>query len=217
MSFSYPTESLREFDRRMDASGKCGVEQLMRLAGAAVAEAVESLRSQREGDKCTVVLVGKGNNGGDALVAATDLRQMGFEVRVVMPKGAQGLPADAARAYAGWIAAGGSTEIALDSQRAPDLVIDGLFGIGLNRPLGADWQALVDQVNGWGVPILALDVPSGLDADTGARLGRPILARWTLSFIARARGLLQPGAALAVGESHVDALGVAIPQAGDGG
>lgn len=186
---------------------------VMERAGAAVARAVARFARGSP----ILVLAGPGNNGGDALVAATDLRQMGFEVRVVMPKGAQGLPADAARAYAGWIAAGGSTEIALDSQRAPDLVIDGLFGIGLNRPLGADWQALVDQVNGWGVPILALDVPSGLDADTGARLGRPILARWTLSFIARARGLLQPGAALAVGESHVDALGVAIPQAGDGG
>ena len=66
------------------------------------------------------------------------------------------------------------------------LVIDGLFGIGLNRPLGADWQALVDTVNRWGAPVLALDVPSGVDADTGVALGRPIQARWTLSFIAGA-------------------------------
>ncbi|MFA1685607.1 NAD(P)H-hydrate epimerase [Achromobacter dolens] len=210
MPSSHPVARIRAAERQALAEGR----RLMPLAGAAAARFVAA---RVPPGASVLALAGPGNNGGDALVAATDLRQMGFEVRVVMPKGAQGLPADAARAYAGWIAAGGSTEIALDSQRAPDLVIDGLFGIGLNRPLGADWQALVDQVNGWGVPILALDVPSGLDADTGARLGRPILARWTLSFIARARGLIQPGAALAVGESHVDALGVAIPQAGDGG
>ncbi|MFY3706523.1 NAD(P)H-hydrate epimerase [Achromobacter dolens] len=210
MPSSHPVARIRAAERQALAEGR----RLMPLAGAAAARFVAA---RVPPGASVLALAGPGNNGGDALVAATDLRQMGFEVRVVMPKGAQGLPADAARAYAGWIAADGSTEIALDSQRAPDLVIDGLFGIGLNRPLGADWQALVDQVNGWGVPILALDVPSGLDADTGARLGRPILARWTLSFIARARGLLQPGAALAVGESHVDALGVAIPQAGDGG
>ncbi|WP_144655012.1 NAD(P)H-hydrate epimerase [Achromobacter dolens] len=210
MPSSHPVARIRAAERQALAEGR----RLMPLAGAAAARFVAA---RVPPGASVLALAGPGNNGGDALVAATDLRQMGFEVRVVMPKGAQGLPVDAARAYAGWIAAGGSTEIALDSQRAPDLVIDGLFGIGLNRPLGADWQALVDQVNGWGVPILALDVPSGLDADTGARLGRPILARWTLSFIARARGLIQPGAALAVGESHVDALGVAIPQAGDGG
>ncbi|WP_116792308.1 NAD(P)H-hydrate epimerase [Achromobacter dolens] len=210
MPSSHPVARIRAAERQALAEGR----RLMPLAGAAAARFVAA---RVPPGASVLALAGPGNNGGDAPVAATDLRQMGFEVRVVMPKGAQGLPADAARAYAGWIAAGGSTEIALDSQRAPDLVIDGLFGIGLNRPLGADWQALVDQVNGWGVPILALDVPSGLDADTGARLGRPILARWTLSFIARARGLIQPGAALAVGESHVDALGVAIPQAGDGG
>ena len=86
------------------------------------------------------------------------------------------------------------------------LVIDGLFGIGLNRPLGADWQALVDTVNRWGAPVLALDVPSGVDADTGVALGRPIQARWTLSFIAGA-GLELPGSgAGAIGERHLDTL-----------
>ena len=96
------------------------------------------------------------------------------------------------------------------------LVIDGLFGIGLNRPLGADWQALVDTVNRWGAPVLALDVPSGVDADTGVALGRPIQARWTLSFIARARGLELPGSgAGAIGERHLDTLDVVMPSEAD--
>ena len=96
------------------------------------------------------------------------------------------LPMPPAPTTGGWPR--GGTLSALEPGFVPGLVIDGLFGIGLNRPLGADWQALVDTVNRWGAPVLALDVPSGVDADTGVALGRPIQARWTLSFIARARG-----------------------------
>jgi NAD(P)H-hydrate repair Nnr-like enzyme with NAD(P)H-hydrate epimerase domain len=72
----------------------------------------------------------------------------------------------------------------------------------------------VDAVNGWGVPVLALDVPSGIDADSGEALGRPIRARWTLSFIGRARGLERPGPGRdACGVSEVDTLGVTIEPA----
>ena len=86
-----------------------------------------------------------------------------------------------------------------------------MFGIGLNRTLDADWQALVDTVNSWNVPVLSLDVPSGIDADTGAALGRPIQANWTLSFIAATAGLSRPGPGqIAAGERHVDTLGVIL-------
>ena len=157
----------------------------MPLAGAAAARFVAARIAP---GTPVLALAGPGNNGGDALVAATVLRAMGHDVRVLLPAGPQKLPPDAARAYDGWVAAGGGTLSALEPGFVPGLVIDGLFGIGLNRPLGADWQALVDTVNRWGAPVLALDVPSGVDADTGVALGRPIQARWTLSFIARARG-----------------------------
>lgn len=211
MPASYSVASIRAAERQASAAGR----RLMPLAGAAAARFVAARLAP---GARVLALAGPGNNGGDALVAATRLREMGYDVRVVLPAGAQGLPADAARAYAGWIGAGGTCLSALDPDPAPDLVIDGLFGIGLNRPLGPDWQALVDTVNAWGLPVLALDVPSGIDADTGAALGRPILARWTLSFIARARGLARPGAAGdAAGESHVDTLGVAMTGAGGPG
>ncbi|SSW73419.1 Bifunctional NAD(P)H-hydrate repair enzyme Nnr [Achromobacter veterisilvae] len=208
MPSSYPVAQIRDAERQALAEGR----RLMPLAGAAAARFVAE---RIQPGTAVLALAGPGNNGGDALVAATLLRAMGHDARVLLPAGAQGLPADAARAHAGWTAAGGATLSALEPGFVPGLVIDGLFGIGLNRPLGADWQALVDTVNGWGVPVLALDVPSGVDADTGEALGRPIRARWTLSFIARARGLdLSGSGAGAIGESHVDTLGVAMPAAG---
>lgn len=202
----YPVARIRAAERQALAQGR----RLMPLAGAAAARFV----AQRVAPGATVLaLAGPGNNGGDALETATRLREQGYDVRVLLPSGVQGLPPDAARAYAGWVAAGGVTLSTLVPGPTPDLVIDGLFGIGLNRPLGSDWQALVDTVNGWNVPVLALDVPSGIDADTGAALGRPIRARWTLSFIAAARGLAL--AQQAAGELHLDTLGVVMPVQGD--
>jgi NAD(P)H-hydrate epimerase len=204
MPSSYSVAWIRDAERQALAAGR----NLMPLAGAAAAR----YAAGQVGPGARVLaLAGPGNNGGDALEAAAGLRAMGHDVRVLLPSGAQRLPPDAARAYAGWLAAGGETWSALEPGFVPELVIDGLFGIGLNRPLGADWQALVDTVNAWNVPVLALDVPSGIDADSGEALGRPIRARWTLSFIGRARGLERPGPGRdACGVSEVDALGVII-------
>lgn len=206
---SYSVAAIRHAERLALEQGRV----LMPLAGAAAARLV----AQHAAPGTRVLAVaGPGNNGGDALEAATCLRAQGYDVRVLLPAGSRRLPADAARAYAGWLAAGGGVDAAPAPGAIPGLVIDGLFGIGLNRPLGADWQSLVDTVNGWRVPVLSLDVPSGIEADTGLALGRPIQACWTLCFIARAQGLSRPGPGRdAAGEVLVDTLGVAMP-AGDG-
>lgn len=208
MPSSYPVAVIRAAEHEALAQGR----RLMPLAGAAAARFVAARNAPQTR---VLALAGPGNNGGDALEAATRLLELGYDLLVVLPSGSQSLPADAARAYAGWIAAGGVTCRELTADAPPDLVIDGLFGIGLNRPLGPAWQALVDRVNAWNVPVLALDVPSGIDADTGAALGRPVRARWTLSFIGRARGLARAGADV-VGESCLETLGVTLPRAGEG-
>ena len=88
------------------------------------------------------------------------------------------------------------------------LVIDGLFGIGLARPLAADYAALVEHANALPAPILALDVPSGLSADTGARLGPAIGATATATFIALKPGLLTGDGVDACGEVSVHDLGL---------
>lgn len=202
---SYSVAQIRLAERRAQALGRA----LMPLAGAAAADFVAARFTP---DTPILALAGPGNNGGDALEAASRLLAQGFDVQVVLPSGPEKLPSDAARAWAGWLAAGGRSYAALPRDHSPGLVIDGLFGIGLNRPLDAAWQSLVDAVNAGQAPVLALDVPSGIDADTGAALGRPMRARWTLSFIAASRGLSLPGAGRdAAGECYVDTLGVVMP------
>ena len=197
---------------------------LMQRAGAAAAAFAQGHLAP---GARILALAGPGNNGGDALVTARLLRALGYAVEVVLPADPGKFPRDAAEAYAQWREAGGVERKALpdiarggvpdpvaDSlpdlvvDRLPDLVIDGLFGIGLSRPLGPDWQALVDAVNGWGCPILALDIPSGLEAQTGEALGRPIRATWTIAFIAPAQALLTPQGRAVAGECVCDRLGL---------
>ncbi|WP_050869826.1 NAD(P)H-hydrate epimerase, partial [Bordetella pertussis] len=143
--------------------------------------------------------------------AATLLQARGYRVAVVMPAGPARLPDDARRAWQDWCAAGGQASADLPAH-APALVIDGLFGIGLARPLDGAWQGLIDQVNAWRVPVLALDVPSGLSAASGQPLGdppgRPVRATWTLSFIGVPAALRAPGAAAWCGEQYLSLLGL---------
>ncbi len=181
----------------------------MPLAGAAAADFIASRFAL---PARVLALAGPGNNGGDALTAATRLKVLGYAVDLYMPAGPDALPPDAARAWRGWHEAGGERLATLFDPDRYAVIIDGLFGIGLNRPLEACWQVLIDRVNTGGAPVLALDVPSGIDADTGRALGRPVRARWTLCFIAMARGLAAPGEGReAAGECYVDDLGVAMP------
>ena len=181
---------------------------LMQRAGAAAAAFVEGHLAP---GARIMALAGPGNNGGDALVTSRLLRARGYAVEVVLPADPGKFPHDAGQAYAQWREAGGVERKTLPDiacNGVPDLVIDGLFGIGLTRPLGPDWQALVDAVNGWGCPILALDIPSGLAAQTGEALGRPIRATWTIAFIARARALATPQGQAVAGECVCDRLGL---------
>jgi len=201
---SYSVAQIRHAEQLALAQGRA----LMPLAGRAAAEFIAARYPH---PISILVLAGPGNNGGDALTAASLLRERGDEVVVLLPSGPGKLPPDAAAAWRTWSDKKGPVLTDLPDQSAFDVVIDGLFGIGLNRPLAQAWQSLVDRVNAWRLPVLALDVPSGIDADTGAALGRPVQARWTLSFIGMARGLDVPGAGRnAAGERYVDTLGVVI-------
>lgn len=154
-----------------------------------------------------LVLVGPGNNGGDALVAARILHDLGKSVRVVMPVKNNTLPTDAQKAMQNWLAAGEPVQRMIRSDK-PDFVIDGLFGIGLSRTLSEPYQEMIDLVNEWQVQTLALDIPSGVQADTGLTLGRPIRATWTICFIAPTMATRVEESAKLMGKIYISHLGI---------
>ncbi len=177
---------MEEADRLAVAAGTPGVE-LMRNAGTAVAH--EAMR--RWPARPVIVLCGPGNNGGDGFVAASVLAASGWRVRVASLAPRERLRGDAAYHAARWT---GALE-ALDPRvlDGAELVVDALFGSGLSRPLGADVAPTLAAVAQRGLPVIAVDVPSGLKGDTGESLGA-CPADCTVTFTRKKPGhVLLPG------------------------
>ena len=167
---------------------------LMQRAGAAAAEWVRELTGDRPDP--ILILVGPGNNGGDALVCASELIHLGYACYCVGLPANDKTPADARAAHAVFTAAGGTLHPDIPDQSGYrfSLIVDGLFGIGLNQPLGTPYADWVETANNLSlldnIPLLALDIPSGLGGDTGAAQSICITATHTLTFIADKPGLL---------------------------
>lgn len=182
----YLSNSLRRIEARHSD------EALMQRAGAAAADWAAELATDR--NQPVLVLAGPGNNGGDAFEAAYLLRQKFFDVRVVFAGNPGSLPKDAAGAYQRFVDSGGTTSESIPPETHWSLIIDGLFGIGLTRPVEggyAEWISAANQLKQRDAcPLLALDCPSGLNADTGMTLGDTICASHTITFIAAKPGLL---------------------------
>jgi hydroxyethylthiazole kinase-like uncharacterized protein yjeF len=198
----YRSPSLRQIESRH------ANDALMQRAGAAAADWAVSLTGER--NHAILILAGPGNNGGDAFEVARLLRQRFFDVRVVFTGDAGKLPADAAAARQAFSAAGGVTTTAIPDDVRWSLIIDGLFGIGLTRaPEGsyAQWisaaNRLAERDN---CPLLALDCPSGLNADTGISFVPCIQASHTITFIAGKPGLLTADGPDCCGEIRVGDL-----------
>jgi len=186
-----PVAAMREVDAAAIAGGIPG-SALMEAAGAAVAARA---RARLPAGGRALVLCGPGNNGGDGFVAARLLAEAGYAVdlRLLGDRGALG--GDAAVAAKAWTGPVGQ----IDATDLPscDLVIDALFGAGLSRDLDGDARAVVEALNSGRRPVLAVDVPSGLDGDTGAIRGAAIRATETVTFVTLKPGhLLQPGRGL---------------------
>ena len=179
---------------------------LMARAGLAAAKLARTLLG--DSGKPILVLAGPGNNGGDALVVAQHLRQWWHPVSVVCPGGTAKYTGEAAAALRDWKSAGGECAAHIPSAQGWALVIDGLFGIGLQRDLAGDYATLIEQINDIEAPVLALDIPSGLDADTGRVLGCAVEADHTITFIALKPGLLTLDGPDCCGTLHVADLGL---------
>jgi hydroxyethylthiazole kinase-like uncharacterized protein yjeF len=189
---------------------------LMQRAGKAVAAFALAMQTDSNKSKSILVLAGPGNNGGDALEAASLLAKNGCEVVVLLTADPEALPSDAKRAYAHAVATGtvfiNLQHIDSIAQTGWTLIIDGLFGIGLKRPVDGDIRQLIAAINILHVPVLAIDVPSGLNADTGTVIGDAsgiaIRATHTLTFIGDKSGLHTCDGRDHAGEVSVDALDI---------
>ncbi len=155
-----------------------------------------------------MVLAGPGNNGGDALVTARILREHGYRVNTVLIGDSARLPVDAAAALQNWREDDGSILSAIPADGHWDLIIDGLFGIGLERDLDGEYLELVKQVNRMETPVLSLDIPSGLDSETGQPFRAAVQADYTLTFIGLKPGLFTAYGPDCCGEIYLDTLGL---------
>jgi hydroxyethylthiazole kinase-like uncharacterized protein yjeF len=194
--------------RRVEQTALGGREPLplMERAGLAAAELARKLAG--DSGKPVLILAGPGNNGGDALAAARHLKQWWYKVSVVCAGDPRQYSGDAAAALQAWQKTGGELVSEIPAAQDWALVIDGLFGIGLKRKLDGAYAALVEQVNALEAPVLALDIPSGLDADTGQVLGCAVQADHTITFIALKPGLLTLDGPDHCGVVHVADLGL---------
>ncbi|TWC05328.1 hydroxyethylthiazole kinase-like uncharacterized protein yjeF/hydroxyethylthiazole kinase-like uncharacterized protein yjeF [Bradyrhizobium macuxiense] len=181
------TTEMERADRLTIAAGTPGFA-LMMSAGQAVAEAAMDL--VEEGP--IVVVAGRGNNGGDGFVAAAELAARGREVSVILLCERDSLQGDAALAAKGWK----YPVLPFNPQALgkPALIIDALFGAGLNRPVKGDPLDMIAAVNANGTPVLAVDLPSGINGTTSAVMGAAVQATETVTFFRKKPAhLLLPG------------------------
>jgi hydroxyethylthiazole kinase-like uncharacterized protein yjeF len=182
----YTAAQMRELDR-------CAIEQgipaevLMQRAGKV---AWQALASHWPTAKHIVVLTGAGNNAGDGFVLATEASRARRRVTVVNVGDASRLSGIAAKARKKFLAAKGKeqkfTSTSLDDG---DVIVDALLGTGLDRPVQDQWAEAIQLINASGKPVLALDIPSGLNADSGAIMGTAVQATLTVTFIGKKAGL----------------------------
>lgn len=191
-----------------------GSQGLMERAGDATARL--AITMARDGGGPIVFLVGPGNNGGDALVGARALHRRGVDVQVALlaPANYKG---DAARAWNEWNALGQPPiDDPAGAIASASLVVDGLFGIGFTRALDERARRWIGLINDAGCPVLAIDIPSGVDADTGHVADVAVEADCTLTFIADKPGLHTGDGVDHCGTIVVDTLGVDHASAGGG-
>lgn len=179
---------MAQADRQAIAGGVPGID-LMERAGRAVADAVAV---RHPIGSRVVVVAGTGNNGGDGFVAARVLAQRGFRTRLMLAGELARLNGDAALAAKAWK---GPVEPAQASALGEaDVVVDALFGAGLDRAVEGPPRALIEAVNAQPAPVVAVDLPSGVNGTTGAVLGVAVKAAQTVTFFRKKPGhLLLPG------------------------
>ncbi|MGB5947882.1 MAG: NAD(P)H-hydrate dehydratase [Parvibaculum sp.] len=194
-------DEMSRADRLTIERGRPGI-LLMENAGRAVADTV----SERFGGGRVAVLCGPGNNGGDAFIAASLLKERGRDVSLFLLGERERLTGDAAEAAHRWN--GPVHPLTADAAEGAAVIVDGIFGAGLSRDVNGATAELIRRVNRAGLPVVAIDVPTGLDGDTGQVRGEAFSARVTVTFFRKKPGhVLYPGRTLC-GELVVAGIGI---------
>lgn len=178
---------IRDLERRASAESGISSLDLMENAGrAAAAEVMKAVIG-----KTALVICGYGNNGGDGLVAARHLAAAGYDVRVIIAGPPKSFTAEVnhnlERLFSAGIkpeivSSGKSLEETFDKMAKPGVVVDAIFGIGLKGAVDSFHEGLINKINSLGSPVVSLDIPSGLDADTGKHPGACVKADVTVTF-----------------------------------
>ncbi len=211
-------EEVRAFDSwAINTLGIPGVV-LMENAGRSCAELIiEKLKSIAKPKVC--IFCGTGNNGGDGYVIARHLINNGFEVLVIISgdigkiKGDAKINLDILRALGQKVEQLKPTDDNIEHKvetftTGADMLVDGLFGTGLKGQVKDGYKRLIDSINAQKIPVLAVDIPSGLDCDTGRPLGVAIKAQYTVTFVAVKKGFKYSDANLYTGDIYVASIGV---------
>ena len=182
----YSVETVVQLDKTAIQSGIPGYTLMSRAGDACW----QCLQSRWPAARSLQVLCGTGNNGGDGFIVARLALAAGWQVRVLQLGEAERLQGDALTACDDYLAAGGqiapfSGRVALEA----DVLVDAMLGTGTDRPLAGDWQRAAERINAAPVPVLSVDIPSGLQSDTGSVPGVAVHADVTVTFIGRKTGL----------------------------
>lgn len=202
----YRVAEVRELERiAIEEHGIPGIE-LMNRAGAAL---FDQLCCRWPDARKILVVCGAGNNGGDGYVVAQLAHVAGFAVTLVALRDPAMLTGDAKTAWSAARSAGLSA-VTFDPTliNNADVVVDAIFGTGLDREVSGEWATAIIEINASGVPVLSVDIPSGLHADTGRVLGAAITAQATLSFIGLKCGMFTGEARDCCGVILFDDLGL---------
>ena len=200
----YSAESIMELDRLAIASGTPGYS-LMRRAGSAL---LDCITSNYPSVQSLLIICGAGNNAGDGYVLARLAKQDGIRVTVCSLIDVSDLKADALQAFQHWQQVGDTVDYRSALLQSHDLVVDAMLGTGLSRDVAGLYRQCIEQLNRSALPVIAVDIPSGLDADTGRIQGAAIVATHTVSFIGLKQGLFTGSGKQCCGHIELDTLSI---------
>ncbi len=206
---------MQELDRRTIAEAHIPATLLMERAGSGIVSCLEQRLGPVRGKTVTVVC-GKGNNGGDGFVAARLLRRRHAKVRVLAMASISELSRDAATMYRQFVRGAGKSSIYFYTSKTQtqtllqdsDILVDALLGTGLSSAVTGRYAETIDSINETGRPVVAVDLPSGLHADTGTILGRAVRASCTVTFGLPKLGLYQRDGINLAGDVAIVDIGI---------